>query len=414
MKSGFRTPLEGIRVIDLSQAAAGPLCGQHLAALGAEVIKVERPGSGDMARQTPPYAGASGVVPVRERSDDVATTVLKRNRNKQGLSLNLQDPTGVELLRQLAAQSDVVLENYRPGVMERLGLSHEQLRTVKPELIYCSITGFGRDGPYKDWAAFDPIIQAMSGLMALTGFPGSPPTKTGIIIGDQIAPLFAVTAILAALRVRDLTGEGQLIEVSMLDCLLSLVWDEPIEYLAQLGSAVRVGNQLLRMAPWNSYRVLDGSVVICVAHAGQWHRLTEVMGRPDLATDPRFESVELRLANVKALDAEIGRWSSGRTRHEVVSACQTMGIPCGPVNELSDLLDDPHISQRGLLKPLPHPTQGKVNSALASDYPVRFSSFTASLEQPAPMLGQHNHQILSELLGLSDDDVRQLASRGVI
>jgi CoA:oxalate CoA-transferase len=407
-------PLADVRVLDLSQAAAGPICAEYLAFLGADVIKVEPPKVGDMARQTPPYGGGSGVVAEREAASQIATTVLKRNRNKRGITLNLREPAGAELAGRLAGMSDVLIENYRPGVLTRLGLGYHDVAAKRPEIIYCSITGFGWSGPYRDWAAFDETIQAMSGLMALTGPAGGSPTKTGIILADQVAPLFAAMSILAALRTREASGRGQFLEVSMFDCLLSLVWDEPIEYLSSSGRDVRVGNRLQRMAPWNTYPVRDGWIVICIARSGQWERLAEIMGRSDLSSDPRFDSVEHRLANVDALDAEIAAWTGGLSRREVVECCQRRGVPCGPVNELPDLLMDPQVKYREILQSLPHPTEGRVRGATAAVYPVRFSGQAPVQVQPAPMLGEHNREILVGLLGLSDGELADLSSAGVV
>lgn len=407
-------PLSGITVLDISQAASGPLCGSYLAAFGATVIKIERPDGGDMARRTPPYAGAGGIAPVRSGESDISSTVLKRNRGKKSLALDLQTPQGLKILQQLVRSADIVLENFRPGVTAKLHVDYDSLRVLKPDLIYCSITGFGMSGPYQNWSAFDTIIQGMTGAMATTGFPDGPPTKTGILLGDTYAPLFALSSILAALRVRDLAGSGQFIEVSMFDCLVSLIWDEPIEYFAGSGISGRSGNRLLRMAPWNSYKALDGYVVICAGQHDHWRRICEVMGRPGLTTDPRFATMESRLANVEALDAEIELWTSRLSRECVVMRCQEAGVPCGPVNELDDLINDPHLKARELLKPLIHPTLGEIPNAAVADFPVRFSDIDTGFDAPAPMLGQHTREILTKTLGMDTAEIDGLSSAGVV
>lgn len=406
-------PLAGIRVLDLTQAVAGPMCAAHLAALGADVIKIERPGTGDFARRSPPYGGAAGVSPVRQRSDDISTPVLKRNRDKRSLALDLGSPQGRAVLYRLAATADVFLENLRPGVTEELGIDFRKLRGHKLDLIYCSITGFGLDGPYKDWAAFDTMIQAMSGLMTLTGAPDGPPTRAGILVADHYAPLFAGIAVLAALRQRDQTGEAQFIEVSLFDCLVSLVWDEPIELMAAQDTPPRMGNRLSRSAPWNTYACSDGLVMICAPQQDHWERLTGLMGTPDLVQDPRFRTLEQRIANVVALDAAIEGWTRGHTRAGVVAACQGQHIACGPVNGLADLVSDPQVAARGLLEPLRHPEHGLVPGARAPRYPVRFSGFAAGFDRPAPAVGQHSVEVLREA-GFSEGEVAELAAAGVI
>ncbi len=413
MTAPKRRPLDGIRVLDVTQAVAGPVCAAHLAALGAEVIKIERPGDGDFARRTPPYGGAGGVSLVRQRPDDVSTPVLKRNRDKLSLALDLGRPEGLDVLRRLVATADVFLENLRPGVTEKLHIDYQRLKEYNPNLIYCSITGFGHSGPYKEWAAFDTMIQAMSGLMAMTGSEGGPPTRAGILVADNFAPLFAGIAILAALRQRDATGEGQFIEVSLFDCLVSLVWDEPIELLAAQGKPPRMGNRLSRSAPWNTYPAADGHVMICAPQQDHWERLTQLMQRPELLDDPRFTTLELRIRNVDPLDEAIAAWTVRHTKEAVVTACQRAHIACGPVNELNDLVEDPQVEGRALLQPLLHPTHGRVPGAWAPAYPVRFSGFPAGFSRPAPLVGQDNVSVLSKI-GLSPDEIDDLKQKGVI
>jgi crotonobetainyl-CoA:carnitine CoA-transferase CaiB-like acyl-CoA transferase len=235
----------------------------------------------------------------------------------------------------------------------------------------------------------------------------------GMLIADNLAPLFASSAVLAALMQRDLTGEGQFIEVSMFDCLVSVLWDDPIEYILEHGQPSRAGNRLLRAAPWNAYPTRDGYVMICAGQNDHWRRLAELMGRAELAADARFATVEARLEHVEELDAQVEQWTRPRRRQEIVEACQAARVPCGPVNELEDLVRDPHLRERGLLKPLPHPTQGHVPGASAADYPVRFSGFKAGYDQPAPLVGQHTREVLSRL-GLSSEEITRLEEKGII
>ncbi|MSQ27529.1 MAG: CoA transferase [Dehalococcoidia bacterium] len=408
-----RRPLDGIRVLDATQAVAGPVCAGHLAALGAEVIKIERPGDGDFARRSPPYGGAGGVAMVRQQPDDISTPVLKRNRDKLSLALDMGRPEGLEVLQRLVSTADVFLENLRPGVTEKLHIGYESLKAHKPDLIYCSISGFGRSGPYKDWAAFDTMIQAMSGLMAMTGYEDGPPTRAGILVADNFAPLFAGIAVLAALRQRDATGEGQFIEVSLFDCLVSLVWDEPIELLATQGKPARMGNRLSRSAPWNTYPATDGDVMICAPQQDHWKRLTQLMGRPDLLEDPRFTTLELRIKNVVPLDEAVAAWTRQRPRATIVDACQAAHIACGPVNDLEDLVNDPQVQARGLLQPLLHPAHGPVPGAGAPAYPVRFSGFPAGFSRAAPAVGQDTDAVLARA-GFSLEQIANLRTLGIV
>ncbi len=414
MKAAMQRPLSDVRVLDISQAASGPLCASWLAAMGATVIKVERPDTGDMARRTPPYATAEGLASVRAGEQDIASTILKRNRDKQSLALDLQKPAGLKILQQLVEKSDVVVENFRPGATSKLHIDYESLKQFKPDLIYCSITGFGLSGPYTGWAAFDTIIQAMTGVMATTGLPDGVPTKSGLIVGDTYAPLFALSGILAALRHRDRTGEGQLIEVSMFDCLVSLIWDEPIEYYVDHEIKGRSGNRFLRMAPWNAYRSSDGYIIICAGQQEHFRRVCEVIGRPELATDARYREMEDRLRNFAELDGIIEDWTRNQTRQAAVALCQKAGIPCGPVNELVDLVNDPHLKARELLKPLLHPRYGEIPGASVARFPTRFSGFETAALKPAPALGEHTEQILTETLGLSRETILDLAKDGVV
>ena len=413
MHANQNKPLAGIRVLDVSQAASGPMCAAWLAALGATVIKIERPGTGDMARRTPPYASATGLA-ARPGGTAISSTVLKRNRDKQSVALDLQHPEGARLLCELVKSADVFLENFKPGATARLGIDYDSLKPIKPDLVYCSITGFGLSGPYKDWMAFDTIIQGMTGVMATTGETDGPPTKAGLIVGDTYSPLFALSGILAALRQRDRTGEGQFIEVSMFDCLAALVWDEPIEFYVEHGIKGRSGNRFLRMAPWNTYPATDGHVVICAGQQAHYHRVCELIGQPALVADPRFATMEDRLKNHDQLDAIVAGWTAARSRAVVVAACQEMGIPCGPVNELADLVRDPQLEARGMMKPLEHPTEGIVPGARAADFPVRFSGFSADHVAPAPVLGQHTGAVLGGDLGLSAERLAELDREGVI
>ena len=406
-------PLSGLRIIDLTQAASGPMCTAHFAALGAEVLKIEVPSVGDSARRAGPYAGVSGINRFEQDPADVAMCFLKRNRGKKGLTLNLKSAKGLDILHRLVAISDVVIDNYRPGVTERLKVTYDSLREFKRDIICCSITGFGHTGPYRARAAYDTVVQAMSGAMEMTGFPDGPPVRAGFLAGDGIAPLFATSAILAALRHRDQTGEGQFIDVSMLDCLASLVWDAPMELIAAKSRGARVGNQMA-LVPANAYQCNDGTVVIMAGQQHQWVRLTGLMNRPDLLKDSRCATLDDRLANVDFVDDAVQQWMGPKSKADVISACESVGLACGPVHTIPELLTDPHLKARGLITSLEHPVHGTIPGATAASYPVRFGGLKAGYEAPAPLQGQDNSEVLSRLLGLSSSEIRELAEERII
>jgi crotonobetainyl-CoA:carnitine CoA-transferase CaiB-like acyl-CoA transferase len=407
-------PLDDIRVVDLTQALSGPLCTAHLAVLGAEVIKIERPDSGDVARHNPPFAGRRGVTPDATLPDDISTCALKRNRDKRSVAIDLSTPEGLDLLKQLVAKADVVVENFRPGVAASLGIDHASLMRIRPQLVCCSISGFGTSGPYRQWSAMDTLVQAMAGVMAVTGAAGGPPTKTGLNVADILPALFASTAILAALRRRDRTGIGESIEVAMFDCLVSLLWDEPLEYYVERDMPSRSGNRFLRFAPWNTYAARDGHIVLCSGQQAHFATLCRLMGRPELIDDERFSSMARRIQHVDEIDAEIGRWVAVHDRAELIARCQSAGVVCGPVNELVDVVNDPGIAARGMIKPLLHPVFGAVANAGAPEYPVRFASGSLEFTDAAPALGQHTRAVLHDLLGLSRSEIDALAQRGVV
>ena len=406
-------PLSDLRILDLTQAASGPMCAAHFVALGAEVLKIEVPGVGDSARRAGPYLGAKGIGPMDRDPTDMALCFLKRNRGKKGLALNLKSPRGIEIFHRLVAISDVVLDNYRPGVTERLGITYDRLRKIKKDIICCSMTGFGHTGPYRTRAAYDTVVQAMSGVMELTGFADGPPVRAGFLAGDGVAPLFATTAILAALRQRDQTGEGQFIDVSMLDCLASMVWDSSLETIASNSRTARVGNQMA-LVPANAYACKDGTVVIMAGQQHQWGRLTALMGREELMKDPRFATLDDRMANVHEVDRLVNEWTGTLTKDQAVQACESVGLACGPVNTIPELLSDPHLKARGLVDSLSHPLMNTPSGVTAAGYPVKFGKFEASFDTPAPTQGQHTAEVLSALLKLADAEIAQLATDKVI
>jgi crotonobetainyl-CoA:carnitine CoA-transferase CaiB-like acyl-CoA transferase len=406
--------LEGIRVLDLTIFLSGPLATMYLAGLGAEVIKIERPGLGDPARRNPPVLGRQGVNFEQARDGDVSLSMLKRGRGKQSVALNLKESAGRELFLDLVKVSDVVVENFRPGTLARLGLAAEVLLEVNPRVVVCSISGFGQTGPYAELPAMDLVAQAMSGAMAVTGREGEEPMRTGIAAGDLVAGLSATIAILAALRHRDRTGEGQCIDVSMQDALLAAVFDEAPDVFARHGVPVRTGNRRARLTPFNSYRVSDGWIVITCGDNGHWNSLLKAMGREDLIEQDFYSSQAERFAEAERVDAFVEKWTAARSSAEVIGALRAHGVPCAPVCDALELLEDPHVLQRGILRPLQSPSGSQEEAVFAPELPMVFSATPAKFARPAPALGEHTAEVLRRLLHLDDSEIDRLVRSGIV
>ncbi|MEK7880066.1 MAG: CoA transferase, partial [candidate division NC10 bacterium] len=280
-------PLDDLVVLDLTRFLAGPYCTLLLSSLGAEVIKVEPPGTGDSYRDRPPFAGSRGASLERQAEDDIGMTMLHRARGKKSITLNLRDPEGIALFKRLSARADAVVENFAPGALERMGIGFPVLQSQNPGLILCSISGFGQQGPYRQWRAYDPIIQAMSGIASVTGYPDRPPVRCGAAVSDTTAPLFAVIGLLSALRLREKTGQGEWVDISMQDCSLFLL-PELLEFLAGGVNPERMGNAHNGVVPFNTYTARDGYVALCVVTPREWEALLTALGREELARDPAF------------------------------------------------------------------------------------------------------------------------------
>ena len=405
--------LEGIRIIDLTAWLSGPFVTLNLAAMGAEVIKIERPKTGDPCRWNPPFAGPQGVSYERKTDDDISLLYLKRNRGKKSITLNLQSERGKEIFRSLVKIGDVVIENFAPGTMERLGFDYSQLRALNSRIIYCSISGYGQNGPYRDRTAFDLTIQGMSGIMGVTGFPDGPPTRCGAWIGDLIPALYGICGILTALVSREKTGQGERIDISMQDSCFSLIMDEALDLHLSLGIPMRTGNRNPRLAPWNVYLARDGYVAICVATNEQWFSFLEAIGRGDLKEDPRFNSPEGRCKYSDQVEMIVNSWISGLTKKTALEALQKKKVPCDLIPEIPEVLADPQLKFRGMMEDLVHPKSGKTGLK-AAGFPIAFLEKMAGFSSPAPYLGQHNKEIYGNLLGISDVDLKLLKETGVI
>ncbi|MGH7826117.1 MAG: CaiB/BaiF CoA transferase family protein [Candidatus Binatia bacterium] len=393
-------PLDGIRILDLSRVLAGPYCTMFLGDLGAEVIKLEQPGVGDDTRGWgPPFAGGESAY------------FLSVNRNKKSITLDLKSPQGQDLLRRLAIRVDVLIENFRPGTMERMGLGESELRSVNPRLIYAALSAFGTDGPMRDWPGYDLIVQAWGGLMSITGMPDGEPTKVGVAIIDIVAGLMLGKAIAAALFAREKLGVGQKIDTSLLEAGVACLVNAGSNYLTGGKIPGRWGNAHPNIVPYQSFKTADGYLVVGVASEGIWKRFCQAMGKPELIEDRRFAKnssrVENRLELIRIL-AELFLRRGSRTWMETLNEAE---VPCAPVQTVDEVFRDPQVAQREMLVEVHHPTAGKVRMA---GIPVKFSITPAAIRLPPPTLGQHTREILSEWLGMADDEIAELHRKSVI
>jgi len=406
-------PLAGIRIIDLTQALAGPSCTQLLAGLGAEVIKIEKPDIGDHTRGNTPYASRKGFSYSREETKQASIAFAKRNRNKKSVTLNLKSESGRAMLLRLIEVSHILVENYAPLTMAKLGLGEDALRAANHRLIHCAITGFGSGDGIENRPAMDTILQGMSGLMAVTGFEDGPPTRTGVPIGDLVGPLYATVGILAALRRVDTTGKGELVEVALYDALASLVVVEPFDAYASMGEASRFGNVLPRLSPFGSYRALDGWVCICAPFNDTFVSLCSAMGRDDLAIDKRFSTREARVVHRDELDEIMSAWVLSRTEESTVSLLRKHDVPVGPVLSPQQVMKDPSLRKRRAVVDVDIRVPGAPPVA-GPGIPIHFNSRAPELDVPAPDLGQHTAEVLKQLLGMDAAAIARLKAEGVI
>ncbi|HWW65036.1 MAG TPA: CaiB/BaiF CoA-transferase family protein [Sphingomonadaceae bacterium] len=412
--SNERRPLEGLRVIDLSRALAGPYATLLLAGLGAEVIKVEDPRGGDLARDNSPYVGRDGVSVTKRYEDDVSISHLTRSRGKRGVSLNLKQPQARKVFHDLVATADIVVENFTPGTADRLGVGYEAARAANPAIIYCSLSGFGQQENDRI-KAMDVIIQALSGAMYTTGEPGDPPVRLGIPFADLLAPVFGVIGILAALEMRHRTGEGQHIDVSMLGALTSFVGIENWQAMRLAGLPGRSGPTVHRLSPFGAFKCSDGYVAIVATHDGLTEGLFRAMSDQDLASDPRFITRDMRVANAEALEARIEEWSSSRPVAEVVAALSAEGVPVAPVRHPEEALDDPMVVARGETEIVTHPAYGTDTELRTNGIPIKFSGAASGFDPYLPVqIGEHNDAVYGALLGYSEEEIAALRSAGVI
>ncbi len=400
MSDGNSGALDGIRVLDLTRALAGPYCTMFLGDLGAEVAKIEQPNVGDDSRGWgPPFVGKESAY------------FLSINRNKQSITIDMKTERGVELVRRLAEKSDVFVENFRPGTLERLGLGEKELRERNPRLIYASVSGFGADGPMKDWPGYDLVIQAWGGFMSITGMPDGEPTKVAVAIIDVVAGLMIGKAIVAALFARERTGVGQKVDTSLLEAEVACLIPYGSDYLASGKVPGRWGNAHPNIVPYQSFKTQDGYMVVGAASEGNWRRLCEAIGMAELADDPRFAKNAQRVANRQELIRILASEFLKRPTAAWIELLTGAGLPCGPVNTIDRVFKEPQVLHRKMLIEVEHPTAGKVRMA---GLPLKFSDTPASVRLPPPVLGQHSQDILRSWLEMEEGEIADLKSKGII
>jgi crotonobetainyl-CoA:carnitine CoA-transferase CaiB-like acyl-CoA transferase len=400
-------PLQDIRVIDLSRALAGPFCGMMLGDLGADVIKVERPVRGDESRSWgPPFVGEP-----TEAYPGESTYYLAANRSKRSLTVNLKSPEGQAIIKGLVGVSDVLVENFVTGSLDKMGLGYEQLHEINPNLVYCSISGYGRTGPYADKGGYDFILQAEGGIMGITGPVEGPPFRVGVSIIDLTTGMFASTAILAALRAREITGEGQLLDLSLLDSSAAILANVASNYLIGGVEPRRMGNAHFNIAPYEVFRARDRWLTLGALNQRQWENLCAVVDRQEIISDPRFASNQDRVTNRETLAQVLNEAFSAKDARHWIEELHQVGIPSGVINSIEDVFNHPQAEFRDLKIELEHPTAGTL---LFPGYPYKFSKTPAGAHRPPPLLGEHTDEVLTELLDYSPEEVAALHERGVV
>ena len=404
-------PLSHIRVLDLSRVLAGPWAAQNLGDLGAEVIKVERPGAGDDTRGWgPPFLKDGAGKDTKE-----AAYYASVNRNKKSITLDLSKPEGQAIAREIAAKSAVLIENYKVGTLKRYGLGYDDLKKSNPGLVYCSVTGFGQDGPYAPRPGYDFIFQGMGGLMSITGErdgqPGAGPQKVGIAITDVLTGMYASVAILAALTHRERTGEGQYIDCALLDTIVAFNANQIVSYFCSGRIPIRYGNAHAQVVPYEVFPTADGHIILAIGNDGQFKRFCEIARCPELAEESRFKTNSQRIVHRAELIPLIAEIMRTRSKQEWIEALEAATVPCGPINNMKEVFEDPQVRHRELRVDIPHPAGGTA-PVVAS--PMRLSQTPVEYRIAPPLLGQHNDEIYRGLLGKSEGELAKLKSAGIV
>lgn len=397
--------LENLTVLDLTRVLAGPFCTMMLADMGANVIKIEIPNGGDDTRAYPPF---------REHNlqgERESLYFANLNRNKKGVTLNLKKPEGKELFKKLVGQADVVVENYRPGVMDKLGLGYDVLKEINPRIIYAAVSGFGCYGPYHLRPGYDILAQAMGGMMAITGPKGGGPTRAGSALGDILGGLHVTIGILAAVNARTITGRGQRVDVSLMDSVIAATENTALKYLESGEIPPRMGNRYAAVSPYDGFRCKDGVVIIACGNQKLYNKLcTEILDRPDMITDPRFVDMPGRLKYQDDIQVVVEDWLKDKTMHEATDILLSHGIPAGPILDISQILADPHVKEREMFVEMEHPTLGHIT---VNGCAIKLMDTKPAVRTPAPALGQDNRAVYQQMLGLSDAEFDALHEKQV-
>ncbi len=392
--------LQGFTVLDFTRVLSGPYCTMQLADMGARVIKVEQPGKGDDTRAWgPPFVHGESAY------------FLSINRNKESLTLDLKHPSAMRVLEPLLAKADVVVENFRPGTMTRLGLGYEQLATRFPRLVYCSISGFGQTGPRRQEPGYDAVVQAEGGLMSITGSAEGEPFRLGVAISDIVSGMFAAQGVAFALLARERTGRGQLVDIGMLDATAALLTYQAGIYFATGTTPGRMGNRHPTIVPYETFEAADGNFVVAVGNDEQWRRFCSVLGMDAIAADQRFATNRLRLANYDVLRPMLGERLRSRPRAEWVEGLKSAGVPCGSVRDVAEVLQDPQLDARGMIQQVEHAVAGAVR---VTGVPIKLSDTPGAVRTPPPTLGQHTQSILSLDAGLQPQEIEELRAAGAV
>lgn len=397
--------LENLTVLDLTRVLAGPFCTMMLADMGANVIKIEIPNGGDDTRAYPPF---------REHNlqgERESLYFANLNRNKKGVTLNLKTPEGKELFKKMVSRADVVVENYRPGVMDKLGLGYDVLKEINPRIIYAAVSGFGCYGPYHLRPGYDILAQAMGGMMAITGPKGGGPTRAGSALGDILGGLHVTIGILAAVNARTITGRGQRVDVSLMDSVIAATENTALKYLESGEIPPRMGNRYAAVSPYDGFRCKDGVVIIACGNQKLYNKLcTEILDRPDMITNPRFVDMPGRLKYQDDIQVVVEDWLKDKTMHEATDILLSHGIPAGPILDISQILADPHVKEREMFVEMEHPTLGHIT---VNGCAIKLMDTKPAVRTPAPALGQDNRAVYQQMLGLSDAEFDALHEKQV-
>ena len=392
--------LDGVVVLDLTRVLAGPYCGMFLADMGATVIKIERPGKGDDSRAFGPFL------------NEQSCYFMNLNRNKYGVTLNLKEPEGKEIFKEMVKKANVVIENYRPGTMKKLGLDYDVLKEINPSIIYGACSGFGQYGPYSQRPGYDIIGQAMGGLMSVTGWPGGQPTRCGTAMGDVLGGLSLTLGVLGALVRQAKTGQGEMVDVALVDSVVSSLEIITQIYLASGRIPERIGNRYESTYPYDSFIAKDGSVIIGCGNDKLWKLMSAEMGQPELADDPAYKTVKDRVAHHEALKVIVENWTKDQTVDEVADRLTKAGVPSCPIMTIDKIVKDPHIADaRKMFVDVEHPVAG--HTTLTGDQ-IKFRDWEQNVRMPAPTLGQHNADIYGKMLGLTEEQLKELKEKKVL